>query len=77
MDAEQGTGDFQISTSEKIQSVLAQGEELTADEQELVRMCASDLLSTVPIHQPQKPYYDGESDGKQDRLYIPGQSADI
>lgn len=37
-----------ITANEKIQSLLLRGEELTADEAAVVRMCATELLSRLP-----------------------------
>ena len=62
-----------ISASEKIQGLVAQGVDLTADEQELIRMCASELLSTT-IHQSDNSFSEGQTDGGQHRFYAPGQS---
>ena len=62
-----------ISASEKIQGLMAQGVKLSADEQELIRMCASELLSAA-IHQSDNSYSDGQPDGGQHRFCSPGQS---
>ena len=62
-----------ISASEKIQGLVAQGVNLIADEQELIRMCASELLNTA-IHQSDNSYSEGKTDGGQHRFYSPGQS---
>ncbi|UVT20123.1 MAG: hypothetical protein H8K03_20500 [Nitrospira sp.] len=37
-----------ISVSERIQSIVAQGEALTTDEAGVVRLCAAELLAKVP-----------------------------
>jgi hypothetical protein len=37
-----------ISTSERIQSIVAKGERLSRDEAGLVRLCAKELLEKVP-----------------------------
>lgn len=37
-----------ISVSERIQSILAQGENLSRDEAGVVRLCATELLNKVP-----------------------------
>lgn len=37
-----------ISVSERIQSVVAQGELLSRDEAGVVRLCATELLAKVP-----------------------------
>ncbi len=36
-----------ITNNEKVQSVLARGDELTEDERALIRMCARELLASV------------------------------
>jgi hypothetical protein len=37
-----------ISVSERIQSVVARGERLSSDEAGVVRLCATELLKSVP-----------------------------
>ena len=37
-----------ISVSERLQSMLAQGDRLSADEADVVRLCAAELLEKVP-----------------------------
>jgi hypothetical protein len=37
-----------ISVSERIQGIMAMGEELSRDEIGLIRLCANDLLEKVP-----------------------------
>ena len=62
-----------ISASEKVQGLVAQGAELTADEQELIRMCSSELLRTA-LQQSGPPYSEEQTDGGQYGFYSPGQS---
>ena len=40
-----------ISVNEKIQSAMAQGNQLTDDEKSLIEMCASELISSISAKQ--------------------------
>ena len=54
-----------ISVNEKIQSAMAQGNQLTDDEKSLIEMCASELICSISAKQNVIPH--GERVGA--RLY--------
>jgi hypothetical protein len=55
-----------ISVNERIQSAMAQGHQLTDDEQGLIEICASELLTSVSAKLSLFPQGDGRSRGLDD-----------